>query len=109
MNGTMYIHRCRILGAQKNVTFLIKKKRTFSFLSFSIAIGPILIIFDVLKSSWMELLYCITFVYASAIVADCCVITTDCFVMTSDGCEILTLKRSLSDLRSTGNGPNHAE
>ena len=80
---------------KENVQFLLQKNVLFSFLSFFIAIEPIIIILDVLKSSWVGLLYFSTFVYASAIVTDCCVITTDCFVMAGDGCEIAILSRIL--------------
>ena len=48
----------------------MKKNLPFSFLSFSIAIKPVLIILDVLKSSWTGLSNSFTFVYASAIVTD---------------------------------------
>ena len=55
----------------------ISKKSQDYFVSFSVAISPIVIIFDVLKSSWIELLDVLIFVGASAIVADCCAVTTD--------------------------------
>ena len=55
----------------------MKKNLPFSFLSFSIVIKPILIILDVLKSSWTVLSNSFTFVHASAIVTDYHAITPD--------------------------------
>ena len=72
--------RFQILGPQKIVKILYKKKGTFSFWSFSVAIGSILIFFVFLKSCWIILFGVFIFVCANAIVADCCAIVTDCWV-----------------------------